>query len=256
MSNQNPVSPILPTLDNDVILNGMADSTTWSKAVLVQTQEEERYRLARALQNGPAQLFANAVLELETSLRLLEVDPQAAREGLTALLTEMRQGLVEVRDLITDLQPPLLSELGLATSLKKHVDDFCRRTAITATFSGWDDLTDRLPATMEMAIFRIIQEALENVRAHSRATQVQILLHRTPDKLVVTVIDNGQGFNAEDSINPSARRLGLVAMRDRAELIGGQLKLFSEPSRGVGVVLTVPLRGRAAPNPPHVESEK
>lgn len=224
----------------------MVEPTTWSKATLVQTQEEERYRLARSLQNGPAQLFANAVLELETSLRLLDADPQAAREGLNALLAEMRQGLAGVRDLIADLQPPLLAELGLAASLKKYTDDFLKRTGITTTFSGGNSLAERLPATMEMAIFRIVQEALENVRAHAHATRAQVSLERTPDRLVVTIVDNGRGFNPDDSINPSVRRLGLVAMRDRAELIDGHLHVFSEPSRGVRVVLTAPLRGYAA----------
>src|SRR5512140_3575247 len=102
----------------------MNDAATLSKAVVVQTQEEERYRLARALQNGPAQLFANAALEIETSLRLMEEQPDAARAGLLALIAELRQGLGEVRDLIAELQPPLLGEFGLGISLRKYIEDF------------------------------------------------------------------------------------------------------------------------------------
>ena len=224
----------------------MADLTTLSKAVVVQTQEEERYRLARALQNGAAQLFANAALEIETSLRLMDEHPDAAREGLVALMAELKQGLADVRDLIAELQPPLLHEFGLAPSLRKHTDDFSNRTGISISFTGWETLTNRLPSTMEMAIFRIVQEALENVRSHAQATDVQVTLDQTAERLVVTIADNGRGFATANGPVSSGRRLGIVAMSDRAELLGGQLQVFSEPARGVRVVLTVPLRGRPA----------
>ncbi|MBI4788155.1 MAG: sensor histidine kinase [Chloroflexi bacterium] len=223
----------------------MADSTTQSKAVVVQTQEEERYRLARALQNGPAQILANAALEIETSLRLMDDQPAAAREGLTALISELRNGLADVRDLIAELQPPLLHEFGLAASLAKLTDDFSTRTGLAIALSGWQTLADRLPSTMEMAIFRIIQEALENVQSHAHATEAQIILEQSAERLVVTVADNGRGFATANEPIPAGRRLGIVAMSDRAELLGGQLQVFSEPARGVRVVLTVPLRGRA-----------
>jgi two-component system, NarL family, sensor histidine kinase DegS len=223
----------------------MADSAILSKAIVVQTQEEERYRLARALQNGAAQLFANAALEVETSLRLMDEQPQAAREGLVALIAELKQGLADVRDLIAELQPPLLNEFGLAASLNKLAEGFGKRTGIATVLNGWESLAERLPSTMEMAVFRIIQEALENAHTHSHGTLVQINLTQTSECLIVTIADNGRGFaTTSDPIAPG-RRLGLVAMSDRAELIGGQLQVFSEPARGVRVVLTVPHRGRA-----------
>lgn len=224
----------------------MADTLSLSKAVVVQTQEEERYRLSRALQSGPAQVLANAALEIETCLRLMDEQPAAVREGLVALLAELRQGLSDVRNLIADLQPPLLAELGLAASVQKYANDFASRTGIVTTLSGWDGLKERLPATMEMAAFRIVQEALENVHTHARATSVQINLERTPEQFIVTVADNGQGFAALNEMVAPGRRLGLVAMRDRAELLGGQLQIFSEPARGSRVVLTVPRYAQTA----------
>jgi two-component system sensor histidine kinase DegS len=222
----------------------MADSTAWPKAVLVQ--EEERYRLARALGNGPAQLLANSVLEIESSLSLWDADPAAARAGLVALLDELKLGVVQIRELIGDLQPPLLAELGLAASVSKYAEGFLKRTGIALSLSGWEALSERLPATMEIAIFRIIQEALENVRNHSKATHVRLALECTNEQLVVTIADNGQGFCIEEGVAASGRHLGLVAMHDRADFLGGQLQVFSEPSRGANVVLTVPLRGRTA----------
>ncbi len=226
-----------------IYLELMTAPTEWSAATLVQTQEEERYRLARTLQKGPGQLLANAVTELDSSLQLWETDRAAAREGLTALLLELQQGLEDMRGLIEDLQPPLLCELGLTACLRKYVDGFTKRCGIATSLSGWEALTERLPATMEIAIFRIIQEALENVRTHSKATHVLVGLEYSNEQMVVTIADNGLGFSTEEQVPTSSRRLGLVAMRDRADLLGGQLQVFSEPSRGVGVVLKVPLRG-------------
>jgi two-component system sensor histidine kinase DegS len=219
----------------------MKDSTSLATAVVVQTQEEERYRLARSLQDGPGQLLANAALEIETCLQLMDDQPVAAREGLTALLDELRLGLVNVRDLVGELQPPLLQEFGLQASLEKYAESYSKRTGIHVALRGWDALTERFPPTMEMAIFRIVQEALDNVREHSHAKQVESSLEFTQDHLTITISDNGNGFDTTQPIAPG-RRLGLVAMRDRADLLGGNLQVFSEPGHGVRVVLTAPIR--------------
>lgn len=238
----------------------MSNSTTLSRAMVIQTQEEERYRLARELRNGPAQVFANAALEIETSLELLDDQPAAARAGLQSLIAELKQGLADLRDLIAELQPPLLEEYGLGPSLSKFAHDFATRSGIAVTLSGIESLSGRLPSVMQIAIFRIVQEALENVRCHSRATRAEITATCEPDQITVTIQDNGRGFFATgdsgaDSAPASPSRTpqtiaglslvgrpwGLVAMSDRAELLNGQLKVFSERERGVRVVLTVPL---------------
>ena len=218
----------------------MKDSTSTAAAIVVQTQEEERYRLARSLQDGPGQLLANAALEIETCLNLMDDQP-AARDGLIALLDELRQGLSHVRDLVDELHPPLLNEFGLYASLEKYAESFSKRTGIRITLRGWDALTERFPATMEMAIFRIVQEALDNVREHAHAKHVEIDLGLTQDRLIVTIVDNGKGFDPAQPVAPG-RRLGIVAMRDRADLLGGNLQVFSEPGHGVRVALIAPIR--------------
>ncbi len=225
-----------------VILESEMSAPTLSPAILVQTQEEERYRLARALQNGPGQLLANAALEIETCLRLMENEPEAAREGLRALLAELSAGLSDLRRLVRELQPPLLNDLGLYASLQKAAGDFSAQTGIPVAFTGWERLNERMPASMEISIFRIVHEALENVAEHSGATHAQINLEQTPTQMIVTVEDNGRGFDLTTYgiANPD-RRFGLLAMRDRAEFLAGQLHVFSEPGGGTRVVLDVPL---------------
>jgi two-component system, NarL family, sensor histidine kinase DegS len=219
----------------------MTDPNVQAKAIAVQTQEEERYRIAHLLQSGPAQILANAALEIETCLKLMNDQPDTAREGLSSLLLELRQGLKDLRGLITDLQPPLLNELGLAAGLVKYVEAFTKHTGIVVELHGWEALTLRLPTTVEVSLFRIIQEALDNVREHARTSHAQVTLELGSDQLIVTIVDNGQGFDRPHNMTPG-RRLGLVTMRDRAEVLGGNLQIFTEPGHGVRVVLTAPTR--------------
>jgi two-component system sensor histidine kinase DegS len=211
------------------------------KAILIQAQEEERYRIARWLQDHPAHLLANAALEVENCLRLMETQSHTARQGLRALLEELREGLIDLRGIVAELQPPLLDELGLAASLSQYVENFAEQSGLNVRLEGWDALAERLPQTMETAIFRIIQEALDNVREHAHAQHVRVHLMRAVDHLGVTISDDGQGFDNSRGGVPG-RRLGLVAMRDRAELMNATLQIFTEPGKGVRVVLTVPLR--------------
>lgn len=205
----------------------------------IRSQEEERQRIARAIQKDLAQLLANALLELQSYDRILEDDPQAAREGLFHLKEELRDGLDQVRWLISNLQPPpLLADLGLAAGLRRYVESYQKRSGIKVDLDI-DELTERLPATMEVAIFRIVQEALQNIHKHAQATQVNIDFQRDSDFLVFTVEDNGHGFDVESLIGQQDRNLGLIGMYDRATLLQGELRLFKR-DHGTKVILSVP----------------
>jgi signal transduction histidine kinase len=221
------------------------DPAPLSESLLFQLLEEERYRLARALQRGPGQVLANAVMEAEHALPLLQTRPEDAARGLELLLEELKQGLDELRSLVAELQPALLAELGLVAALDKYLASFGRRTGIPAGFDASGSPAERLPSILETAIFRIVQESLDNVSEHSGASQVQVTLTRAGDQIVTTISDDGRGFpTAEENRNPR-RPLGLVSMRDRARSLGGRLQLYSEPGRGVRVVLTIPYRERS-----------
>ncbi len=204
-------------------------------------QEEERYRLARDIHDGPAQVLANAVLEMQYIERLLQRDPQAARAELVQLEESLRDGLAEVRRLIFDLRPPALVDLGLVASLQRYVQDFRERTGLAVQLAV-GELAERLPAAQEVAVFRIIQEALQNVRKHARASKVAINVARTPAGLTVSVTDDGVGF--DPTCGPSAERktVGLAGMQERAQLIGGALQVVSQPGNGTTISLVVPQR--------------
>ncbi len=221
----------------------LTEETALSAPTFFQLQEEDRYRLARALSNGPGQILANTLMELAHALTRVEVDPETARKGLAALREEVRAGLADLKAYVAELQPPLLDELGLGPSLQQYLTNFGNRNKIAVECVGCDSLRERLPSTIEIVIFRIVQEALANVVEHSGATRVRVQIERISKQVQVQIEDNGRGFS-----NPTGslrhRQLGLVAMQDRAQLIGGQLKLFSEAGKGMRVVVTVPYHGQ------------
>jgi two-component system sensor histidine kinase DegS len=206
----------------------------------IRSQEEERYRIAQAIQKGLAQLLANTLFELQSYESILESDPQAAREGLSHLKEELRDGLDKVRWLISNLQPPpLLADLGLAAGLRRYVKGYQERSGLEVDLDI-DELTERLPATMEVAIFRIVQEALQNVHKYAQATRVNIDFQRDSDLLVFTVEDNGRGFDVDPPVGQRDRNLGLIGMYDRATLLQGELRVFSKRDHGTKVILSVP----------------
>jgi signal transduction histidine kinase len=226
------------------------DFNSLSTPTFFQLQEEERYRLAHALMDGPGQVLANALVELEHSLALLETNPQAAQAGIASLRDEIRGGLAQLKTFVAELQPPLLAELGLGPSLRQYAENFGLRNGLEVECNGCNRVRARLPDTIETAVFRIVQEALANVAAHSGATSVRVRLARVANQVQVEVEDNGRGFATREPADPKRRQLGLVGMADRARLVGGHLQIFSEAGKGLRVVLTVPYHGQAEESTP------
>ncbi len=212
----------------------------WPRIRLIQSQEESYLRIARELRSGVGQIMANAVLELEYFDHLSEMDLPAAREGLTSLKKEVRAGFKDLQRIVEDLgPPPLLTELGLAPSLRRHVENFRDELGLEVTIDI-QALPATLPHMMEVAIFRIVQEALLNVRKHAQATSVEVRAHAQDGKLAIHVADNGRGFRTGSGNEGSSLHLGLISMWDRAELLGGRLQIRDRGQQGTEVILTVP----------------
>ena len=200
--------------------------------------EEERYRLARDIHDGPAQVLANAVLELQYCERLLTRDPTALPAELAQLEASLRDGLVEVRRLIFDLRPPALVEMGLSTSLRRYAEEFRQRAHIAVTLSI-PETEERLASTQEAAVFRIVQEALQNVRKHAGATHVWLRVRQRAADWVVEVSDDGNGF-VVDYVTGGRPTLGLISMRERAQAIGARFEVSSAPGEGTTITVVVP----------------
>ncbi len=223
-----------------------AQVSTLDPTTFIQLQEEERQRLAHALMSGPGQILANTVTEFEYALPLLEKNPALAAAGLTALRNELREGLAQLKELVAELQPPLLDEMGLGASISQYLKKFGARSGIRVECRGCEDFHARYPHTIELALFRILQEAMSNVAAHAKATHVRVELTRTPNYVSLSIQDNGRGFAPHPQTGFKKRPLGLMSMRDRIELLSGQLQVFSETGNGVRVEVKIPYHGHPA----------
>ncbi|HEY64861.1 MAG TPA: sensor histidine kinase [Caldilineae bacterium] len=198
-------------------------------------REEEQARLARELKAGPGQMLANAVAELGACLPLLETDIDLVRRGLQALREELRAGLDQFRWLLSELEPPqLMKELGLIDSLRLYAQRLERRNGISIQMLLPEE-RPRFPPTMELGIYRILQEALHNAAKHGHASVLTLKVEREGDRWQFTVEDNGTGFDPEGLLY--AR--GLVNMYEWARAFGGELEIRSRPGHGTRVTLIV-----------------
>ena len=204
----------------------------------LQGREEERQRIARDIHDGPAQVFANAIFELEFCQRLLVKDPQRLEAEMIRVKGNLREGLAEVRQFIFDLRPGPLAELGLAATIRSYAESFQARFGIKATVE-LDDSLGRLSPSCEMGVFRILQEALQNVRKHSGAANVRIELRQDSASVVVVVEDDGHGFDVT-AVERAKGHYGLESMQERARLLRGELHIDSRPGQGTRVMLDVP----------------
>jgi two-component system sensor histidine kinase DegS len=215
------------------------DDDAWPRIRIIQSQEEERSRLARQLEEGVGQLLANAIFELASCRYLLDTENQGVDDGLVALQAELEQGLSDVRQLIADLDPPtFLGNLGLVAGLRRYLERYEARTGLQSEMDVRVNV-ERLPATVEVGIFRIIQEILENIRRHAQASRVEVSVYEEDGSLIFCVTDDGVGLQP-DRVSNRGRSLGLVSMRDRAELLQGTLRVRSDVERGTQVILSIP----------------
>jgi two-component system sensor histidine kinase DegS len=207
---------------------------------VIHAYEQERLRLAREIHDGPAQILANAIFELEYFEKLLERNPEAVTGQLAQLKKDIRDGLADVRRFIFDLRPPALSEMSLFPALVHYVADYHRQFGIMVD-TELQDPEVRLAAAKELAIYRIVQEALQNARKHSAASRIMIKGGTEGRFLHLSIEDNGRGFDPTKLSSRQSRNFGLTSMRERAELIDADLRIESAPGSGTRIILAVPL---------------
>jgi two-component system sensor histidine kinase DegS len=209
---------------------------------VIKAQEEERKRIAREIHDGPAQAMANVVLRVEFCDKLLDFDPGKVREELASLKDMVRNTLKDVRKTIFDLRPMALDDLGLVPALKRYITDYKEKYLLNVNFVFYGK-EQRLNPTVEVGLFRVIQEALNNVWKHAQATEVSVKLELINERATAIVKDNGRGFNLEQALaNAGRESLGLTSMRERVELLNGTLKIKTVNQKGTEILLTVPLK--------------
>ena len=205
-------------------------------------QEEERCRISRDLHDGLGPSLAAVGNRVRACRRLVRTDPQRAEKELEEMATGLRGHVQEVRALIHDLRPVALDQLGLARAVQQQVSQFDQETGIKGSFNISGDVA--LNSFAEVTVFRVVQECLTNVQKHAKANQVDVRFLVTDTGLQATVKDNGKGFDADGVASDAVgKSMGLLSMRERAELLGGSLSIQSSPDRGSEITLIIPTTG-------------
>ncbi len=222
---------------DDGLAQGEKSLRVLARAV-IQAREEEARRIARELHDDAGQLLATVFLVLDDIDRGL---PPAEK----ARLREARQTLEEVerrlRQMSHELRPPILDDLGLRPALEFLAESVAARTGMVVTVEG--STGGRLPSPVETAAYRIAQEALSNARKHAQATRVEMRVERKGGRFILTVRDNGEGFDPGAALGKRGRRgLGFSCMLERLSALFGDLRVRSSHGRGAELQISIPLR--------------
>lgn len=224
-------------------VKGDHDQTLDVAQRVLESLEAERERLYRDVHDGPAQVLANAIFEVEYLERIADRAPSEVRQTLKAelggLKTQFRSSLDSVRAMIYDLRPPELTELGLADAMRNYASEWEARCGLKVLATLDAAPTDLAPQH-ELAVYRVLQEALQNVHKHAHATTVGVVWQRSSAAWTLHVTDDGLGFDLVKAAR-RAKSVGLLSMRERAELIGGSLQIQSMPGKGTAVTLLLPV---------------
>ncbi len=203
---------------------------------LVRAQDEERKRIAEGIHDDSIQMMATVGLRLDVLGRRLQ-DPALRRE------TDVLHGMIEdainrLRTLLFELAPTALKDEGLSVAIEQLLGRIAEHEEGLA-FSVHDGLSRELPENARLLLFRLAQEALTNVRKHAKASEVEVRLDEEDDGVRLLVRDDGVGFSTADPVSPG--HVGLVAMRERAQMARGWWRLESEPGSGTTVQVWVPV---------------
>lgn len=207
---------------------------------VLEVQELERRRVAVELHDELGQSLTAIKINLQLSERFKDKSPTELNGESIRIVEEAIQ---QVRRLATGLRPSMLDDLGLAPALKWMTEQTANRTGMVINFHH-ERAQPRLAADIETACFRVVQEALTNISRHSQASTVDISLRREDGQLLLSVTDDGVGFDTEAMRERAlaGESLGVLGMQERATLVGGSLTLESTPGQGSTVVLTCPWR--------------
>lgn len=212
---------------------------------IIFAQEDERRRIARDLHDHFGQQVTTLILQLSL-LKTANGATEAQREHISTLETIAKQFDADIDFLVRELLPTALDDLGLQSALTSHVKAWSKHSGVRAEFHASGMEKDRLTPEIETTLYRIVQEALNNVVKHARAGKVDILLERRADSVSLIIEDNGVGFDPAKIDGAGNGGFGLTGMRERAALASGTVVIETRTGKGVTVIVRIPA--------PHVTS--
>jgi len=232
---------VVQTIARDVTMRKrLHDNIRNYASLVIKTQEEERNRIARELHDETAQSLVSLGINIDSLSATREYPPEILAERLLELRNRTNDILLGVRDLSRNLRPPMLKELGLVAALKGLAKNLASQYNFENRFSI-RGIQRRLPEDSELGLFRVVQEALNNVGKHAQATKTTLSINFRPESVRIRVADNGLGFELPETTGDftKAGKLGLIGMLERLRILQGTLAVKTSPAKGTTLVIEI-----------------
>lgn len=209
--------------------------------LLISAQETERQRLSRQMHDGPAQALSNFIVQAEIATKLFDIDPAKARDELEKLKSSAMSTFQKIRNFVAEIRPMMLDDLGLVPTLKKHVSSIKEDTGleVTLTINGGEK---KLEPYLEVFIFRSVQELLSNAikrNQNNADLRIEIVLTLDTNRLILSVMDNGKEYTAENL--KAEDGLGVNLIEERVGLLGGTFNIQTTNTASVDVTMSIPV---------------
>jgi PAS domain S-box-containing protein len=214
---------------------------------LLTAQESERERISRELHDQLGQSLLVLKLQANRVERRLDKGQTAIREEVHEITHQLDQLVDEIRRLARDLSPAMVRDLGLSSALKRLIEEFSRHYDIQADIDQMEGMDELFPRETQINIYRTFQECLTNIGKYAQASRLSVAIEREDSQVSFMVADNGRGFKVNEVLGDSTRRgLGLMAMKERARMMGGSLEIRSEEGKGTRIALLIPVNAGQA----------
>lgn len=213
---------------------------------IIEAQEIERQRMAREMHDGPAQSLSNLVIKTEICIKLIDKDIERTKVELQVLKQHIRSTIAETRRMIYNLRPMSIDDLGLIPTMDRLIEKISSKLGYDINYSVINKVGIKerdVDPLITLTLYRMTQEALNNIVKYSKATAVEVNLSFQSERIVLDITDNGIGFIV-DSIKlnmDNSKGFGVSMMRERANLLNGELKIVSEENKGTSIHIKVPL---------------
>jgi len=212
--------------------------TVWK----VESMEAQRRKIARELHDGPAQTMASMLLRLDLIEYLFTQDLDKTMEEIKNIREMGRESLSDIRHIMYDLKPSAINDLGMVATLQEYFDDYETKYDFTVDFVFFGK-EKKHELALEIALFRMVQEAVANVRKHAGVKKALVKMEEVPSGLTLVIKDEGRGFSIEKVMNSGQESYGILGMKERAELFGGRVEIISALGVGTQVIVELPAEG-------------
>ena len=231
-------------ISNVVAQMDIASKNKFLGVQIIKAQEDERLRVSREIHDGPAQEMANLIYQASICERLVDTRPEEAKAGLQELRRQIRTCLADVRHIIFDMRPMSLDDLGLVPALRQ-LDSKLEERKILKTDFQVNGKERALEKHVEVTLFRIIQEGLNNIHRHAGVSEGRLRLLFSPNDLSILISDEGRGFDMAETeemrkSGTGNGHFGILGMEERAKLIGASLNVISNPGEGTKIHVKLP----------------